>query len=151
MKGNSIRVSTKITGLKELDKKLEDMPSRINRGRDLGLKAAGLLVQNRARELVQKGPKSGKVYTRRGRRHQASAPGEAPATDTGNLVRNIVMDTEPANGSIDIVSRAIQSFWLELGTRLMAPRPFLLRSLTELAGKIGDTVRRYIANELKYD
>ena len=34
-------------------------------------------------------PKSGIVYKRKGRTHQASAPGEAPAMDTGNYANSI--------------------------------------------------------------
>ena len=36
------------------------------------------------------GPKTGNTYIRGGRVHVASAPGEAPAIDTGNLVNSIM-------------------------------------------------------------
>lgn len=39
-------------------------------------------------------PKSGRVDKRKGRTHQASAPGEAPAIDTGLLVNSINTETE---------------------------------------------------------
>ena len=43
-----------------------------------------------AKRAVQKGPATGRVYKRGGVEHQASAPGEAPATDTGGLAGSIV-------------------------------------------------------------
>ena len=40
---------------------------------------------------IQRGPNSGRIYEkyRPRRTHQASAPGQAPATDTGNLIGSI--------------------------------------------------------------
>ena len=41
-------------------------------------------IVNTAKESLH-GSRSGRTYRRRGRSHTASAPGEAPATDTGTL------------------------------------------------------------------
>ena len=72
------------------------------------------LIRGEAVKSIQSGPKSGKVYQRYNptRTHKASAPGEAPASDTGNLVRNIRVKQK----SLDIVtveSRASYSKFLE--------------------------------------
>jgi len=40
-------------------------------------------------KLSMTGPKHGREYKRRGRVHVASAPGEAPAVDTGFLINSI--------------------------------------------------------------
>lgn len=40
-------------------------------------------------KLLMTGAKTGREYVRRGRIHVASAPGEAPAVDTGNLFNSI--------------------------------------------------------------
>jgi hypothetical protein len=40
-------------------------------------------------KLLMTGPKTGREYVRRGRIHVASAPGEAPAVDFGNLINSI--------------------------------------------------------------
>jgi hypothetical protein len=45
-------------------------------------------------KILMTGPKSGNVYIRRGRSHQASAPGEAPAVDTGFLINSIQADVK---------------------------------------------------------
>lgn len=63
-------------------------------------------------------PKSGVVYAG----HQASAPGEAPAIDTGNLVNSIeVLPAAPAGA---VVQTGVEyAPHLEFGTVNMAPRP----------------------------
>jgi hypothetical protein len=47
-------------------------------------------VEAGAKTRIQGGPKTGRQYRRKGGIiHQASAPGESPATDTGNLASDI--------------------------------------------------------------
>lgn len=48
-----------------------------------------LSVQRSAIDAVRSPPKTGKIYKRGSVTHQASAPGEAPATDTGALISSI--------------------------------------------------------------
>ena len=54
--------------------------------------------------------------------HQASAPGEAPATDTGGLVSSIFFKQE-TKLSAEIGSRLPYAYWLEFGTKKIKPRP----------------------------
>jgi hypothetical protein len=71
-------------------------------------------------------PKSGRTYKRgkRGRDHVASAPGEAPAVDTGRLVadgsfyKKMISPTELIGGS-----NVIYSKYLEYGTRSTSTHP----------------------------
>lgn len=95
-----------------------------------GLHASALVVQNEARRLVLKGPKTGRIY-RAGTstEHQASAPGEAPASDTGTLVRNIVAEADLTKISARVIAKTAYSFFLEHGTRRMKARPFLSKAL----------------------
>lgn len=44
---------------------------------------------NAVKTLMRDSPASGRVYQRGGRTHQASAPGEPPAPDSGNLLRSV--------------------------------------------------------------
>lgn len=91
---------------------------------------------------VQRGPKTGEIYGR----HQASAPGEAPATDTGNLASNILVDIIP--GSVDIeakvISRAPYSIALEFGTKNMEPRPFMRPAFEKNKKRIQDLIARMV-------
>lgn len=84
------------------------------------------LIQAKAVELIKSGPKSGRIYSRGGRKHQASAPGEAPADDTGNLAANVfVVEGTTAGTTASVVARAVYAMALEFGTKNMLPRPFM--------------------------
>ena len=54
--------------------------------------------------------------------HRASAPGEAPATDTGFLVSSITFRQLTPLTSI-VESRLPYAYWLEFGTKKIKPRP----------------------------
>lgn len=88
------------------------------------------------REVKKKltGQRSGEVYGD----HQASAPGEPPAVDTGNLRASIT-------GLVDDKGVTIRGFvgsnveyvrYLELGTEKMTKRPFLIPTILENQDKI---------------
>lgn len=79
------------------------------------------------RKRIQRGPKTGIVYRRaKGQNlsatHQSSAPGEAPATDTGRLVNSILFKQE-AKLSATVSSQLPYASYLEFGTQKIAPRP----------------------------
>jgi hypothetical protein len=82
-------------------------------------------IEARAKASLS-GARSGKIYRRgaKGRiRHQASAPGEAPGTDTGNLANSIsARMTGPTEGEITVTAEYAAA--LELGGAHLAPRPF---------------------------
>lgn len=105
-----------------------------------GMRRAVLLVHASAVKAIQKGPKTGHIYGK----HQASAPGEAPAADTGVLTSNIVPDViTEGNDIIGVVSsRAKYSAWLEFGTADMEPRPFMRPALEENRRKIVEILRK---------
>lgn len=83
-------------------------------------------------------PGSGKVYGK----HQASAPGEPPALDTGQLSANTNADTTIRQEGDDLVGRIVanadQAKALELGTERMAARPFLSLLATDHADELRD-------------
>lgn len=83
---------------------------------------AALDIQAHAQAAIHTGPKTGRIYGA----HQASAPGEAPATDTGTLAGSI--RTERAGGNeirTDVVVGAEYGAALEFGTSEIEPRPFI--------------------------
>lgn len=80
-------------------------------------------VRNEMIRLIQDTPKSGRIYQRGGVEHQASAPGEPPASDTGNLVNSIT--TRYAGEYSGFVTVGAEyGPYLEYGTQKMEPRPF---------------------------
>lgn len=73
-------------------------------------------------------PKSGREYKRSGGVHRASAPGEAPGVDTGNLQNSIQVEfPSPIKGVLSIGAEYAQ--FLEEGTDRIAPRPFVAPAL----------------------
>jgi HK97 gp10 family phage protein len=72
------------------------------------------------------GPRRGRFYS--GAQTRSSAPGEAPAVQTGNLVRSIASD-KPRALTRDVGTNVKYGVYLEFGTRKMAPRPFLKPAL----------------------
>jgi hypothetical protein len=90
----------------------------------------GLQVERRVKELVHQHG-TGRLYTRRGIVHQASAPGEPPASDTGLYGASITQALEAdVQGLVEkIGTNDKRGPWLELGTRNMAPRPHLVPGL----------------------
>jgi len=98
-----------------------------NMGRvaDRAVKTTIKRIEARAKASLG-GPRSGREY-RRGKGgtiiHKASAPGEAPATDTGNLANSIGSRmTGRAVGEVTV--NAEYAAALELGSAHIAPRPF---------------------------
>jgi len=74
--------------------------------------------------------KTGKVRYRKERTvfHIASAPGEPPANDTGNLIGSIThTQNEDRSGVVSSSVKVLAPYgkWLEYGTVKMAERPFI--------------------------
>jgi HK97 gp10 family phage protein len=83
---------------------------------------AKLIVKEMRRLIIEEG-KTGRIYGS----HQASAPGEPPANQSGELAKSISYKVvNGANGpEITISVDAKYGGMLELGTRFMEPRPFM--------------------------
>lgn len=107
------------------------------------------IVDSHAVVLITSPPKSGRIYRRRGVSHQASAPGEAPASDTGQLVnsRRIEIDAAALRGRLIFASR--KAIYLERGTRNMAARPFARRALLEKKRAIRAAINGEIKAEFR--
>jgi HK97 gp10 family phage protein len=121
----------------------------IRRGAMKGVVAATELVHDAGTKLIQQGPKSGRIYKRRGVTHRASAPGEAPATDTGGLVQSgrTIYDAPNLTGRVNWSSQHAAP--LEFGTEKIEPRPFGRRALDENRKKVEDLIAAGIAEALK--
>jgi HK97 gp10 family phage protein len=103
------------------------------------------IVREEAISLILNSQHSGRTYQRRGVVHQASAPGEPPASDTGRLVNSIsaVYDTNAISGKV--VVGAKHGLYLEFGTQTIEPRPFLRPAVANTKAK----VQAAMAEEMK--
>ena len=119
----------------------DDLLRRYKAAAVLGITKGISIVETEAVRLITDGPKTGAVYSTffytigsgpgritipYGSRppHQSSAPGEAPASDTGFLVNNreVKIDAEGIRASL--IFHAGYAAFLEYGTDRMEPRPF---------------------------
>jgi HK97 gp10 family phage protein len=97
-----------------------------------GLTAWGLLAVAKAKELIIRGPKTGRIYIRGGNvTHRASAPGEPPANDTGRLVASIRYELTSSGTVLRVFAGTEYAAMLEFGTSKMSARPFLRRAIEE--------------------
>ena len=118
---------------------------KIKKGVKDGLLALALMAQGEAQKSIRRGPKTGRVYKRGKVYHQASAPGEAPANDLGNLVNKVKAEmTEELVAST--LSLAPYSIHLEYGTRKMAARPFLRPAGEKIKAQAEGVLNAYIKN-----
>lgn len=87
-------------------------------------------------------PKRGRFYRRskRGAAHQASAPGEAPAIDSGLLANSIqTAVVSPLLAQVRI--GAEYASYLEFGTRRMSPRPYVQPAIDAISKQQGGILR----------
>lgn len=134
-----IRVRSRVRGLAAFRRRMEARSTALNVKLTVALDEAAQVVQGEAQRLIADPPKSGRIYQKYlpRRVHQASAPGQAPATDTGTLISGIVIDrTDVVRGRIVIAATSPHAKHLEYGTRTMAPRPFLRRALRIMKGRV---------------
>jgi len=84
-------------------------------------------IRNSVIDSMFREKKSGKFYKRGSKEHQASAPGQAPAVDMGELARSIIFDVREQSLEVEVGAKAGAPYakFLEFGTAKMKPRPFL--------------------------
>ena len=139
---------------------VDDVVAQLSKLGDLGeseafkaIHASLYRVHGVAVKKIMQGPKSGRIYERtKGRNlsttHQASAPGQPPATDTGVLASSIyVKKTGRLSGQVGTDKE--YGFWLEYGTRSIEPRPWLAPSLDENRDWILDKFRKALDKAVK--
>ena len=113
------------------------------------LRAAAIVVQNRAKQLLSVAgtgirsaagvvPTPGKSRAKRIYGAFPSAPGEPPHKQTGRLRGSVTHEQGALDGKdvVRIGTNVQYGRRLELGTRKMAPRPWLRRALAEMRGQI---------------
>lgn len=130
----TIDVQADVGPLDRLEKSLTARLSAIVRTYAFSVEAA-------AKVAILTGTKSGRVYQRKGgKTHQASAAGEAPANDTSALANSIRAQSEQGL-TWRVSASARYAAPLELGTKRMAPRPFLAPALESVKDKFVAAVK----------
>tara|TARA_Y100001938_G_C7822861_1_gene297482 strand:- start:56 stop:505 length:450 start_codon:yes stop_codon:yes gene_type:complete len=114
------------------------------------VKGGAQFIRGEAIKSIQTGPKSGRLYEKYNprRTHRASAPGQPPASDTGNLVRNIKVNQKNKDVA-EVQSNAPYSAFLEFGTSKMLPRPFLFPAFEKSKNKIVQAVFNRVKQKIQ--
>ena len=120
---------------------------RVRRGLREGLLTIGKENSKHVKRLIRKPPKTGRIYSKGGRRIRASAPGEAPANRSGRLARSVGYRV---SGWIrcEFGDRAPYGKFLENGTRKMEPRPHLVRTANEKRRDNYNTIAQSTGKEI---
>jgi len=130
------KIKVELQGLQQLIAKMEALGDDANMVILKTITDLTVTTQSLAKKGIQRGPKSGKTYRRGNVVHQASAPGQYPATDTGRLASSVMVNLPtPASMIGEVGTNVIYGPMLEFGTSRMAARPWLLPSFTQ--AKIG--------------
>jgi hypothetical protein len=103
---------------------------RFHAGIRAGLHEIGVENRRHLRKLIRSKNKTGRLYPFRGRLHQASAPGEAPANMTGSLA-NTAGFRVSGHYQCEFGDREEYGKFLEEGTQKMKPRPHVARTAKE--------------------
>ena len=85
----------------------------------------GNRIRNKMINSMRRTPRTGRRYkVGKNRYHIASSPGNAPAINTGNLLRSLKIDDGIDYVEVGSTLKKIPTY-LERGTLLMEPRPFM--------------------------
>lgn len=129
----------------DVEKTIRDVKRAANQGVALGAES----VLQTAISHILNDPKTGRVYRRRGVEHQASAPGEAPASDTGRLVQSGRTERSPEELAASVIFSTEYARALEYGTPRILPRPYARVSLEEKRDEIEQDIKNRIAAALR--
>ena len=132
-----------LSQLKKLDEQMEVPFQEV-------VKGGAQLIRTEAIKSIQTGAKSGVIYQMYNprREHRASAPGQSPASDTGNLVNKIIVKQKNRN-TVQVQSNANYSAYLEYGTSKMEARPFMLPAFEKSKKPIMNAVFRRVVQKIE--
>lgn len=102
----------------------KDIFDRIVNAANIGVFRGTEQVLSTAVKSIHNAPKTGHIYKRRGITHQASAPGEAPATDTGRLAQSGRTEYDRKKVLGRVIFSTDYARGLEYGTQTIESRPF---------------------------
>jgi HK97 gp10 family phage protein len=162
--------SAKVEGLPELHKKLMSLPVNIKKMITKAVDISALDIQNDIRSSMAREAKSGRTYKRRKGRstkkgtrikkkgaekmfHQASAPGQAPAVDSGRLVNHVTYktDVDGLGASIGVTDAASLEYAvpLEFGTKHMLARPWLQPGFDRNKKKVTERMEKAVDDAIR--
>ena len=143
-------IKFKVSNLKKVLSQLKKLDEQMEVPFQEVVKGGGQLIRTEAIKSIQTGAKSGVIYQMYNprREHRASAPGQSPASDTGNLVNKIIVKQKNRN-TVQVQSNANYSAYLEYGTSKMEARPFMLPAFEKSKKPIMNAVFRRVVQKIE--
>ncbi len=156
-------ITIEVVNIKAVRQALQGMAQQIDVVVQDAVEDTAHEIRNEVINAIRSGPASGRVYTHymwtdpqgrlrigreRDKPHQASAPGEAPMTDSGALVASI---KPPEVGDLfaTVGSPLVYASYLEYGTRKMAPRPIWHKTADKEGLRFRDRVEEGLRNIIR--
>lgn len=133
----------------KLIKKLQRLPLDMRGGIGSALALSVIDLDAYAKQHISGGGRSGRTYRRRSVTHQASAPGEFPKTDTGQLVSSLFFRVGADKLSAFFGTKLAYGKYLEYGTSRMAARPWLRPTFKANVDKVTARVRAAVNEALR--
>ena len=130
-----MKVAIDASSFRAIPNIFRNLQGRSEKSMEQAAAALAMKIRTTAVDLIQKGPKSGRVYGE----HQASAPGEAPASNTGDLARSIRV-VKGEEKTWFVVARVPYASYLEFGTEYMEPRPFMTPAFVQALPNLKDEI-----------
>ena len=143
-------IKFRVTNIKKVLSQLENLDKQLEPDFQEIVKGGAQLIRGEAIKSIQTGAKSGVMYQMYNprREHRASAPGQAPASDTGDLVSKIIV-RQKSRDVTSVQSNANYSAFLEYGTSKMQPRPFMLPAFEKSKKPILDATFRRVVRKIE--
>lgn len=142
-----MKATVTFSGLDEVRTRLLRLADLNREGAEKAIRETAVAVHGNALRSIHRGSRSGRVYTRRGRVHQASAPGEPPKSDTGDLASRVKMVVSGLRAEVG--TGLDYGAHLEFGTSKMAARPWLFPALEAERQRFIARLQRFISDALK--
>jgi phage gpG-like protein len=142
-----------LDGTERLQAALRDMSDDLRGAVNKVVLNEGMRLRGEVVGAVESGPASGRVYQKYNprRAHRASAPGQAPMTDTGRLASRIYFNQETVGGNMVATVGSVLAYaaHLEYGTLRMAARPYFRPAIERRRPKFVRNLERAIAGEIR--
>ena len=144
------RVTLRLEGMEQLSAALRDYGAAAEKHVGDAVNATGLELRGDIVKAYQRGPASGVTYEKYNprRTHTASAPGQAPATDTGRLASSVDFKRDgPMSATVG--SQVAYAAMLEFGTSRIAPRPAWVPATEAMRPKFRQRLEAALARAAK--
>lgn len=137
------------TNKDEAKRRLKMVKAAAKKGALAGLFEGGNIMLSHAKRAMLSSGRSGDTYEKYNprRRHTASAPGEAPASDLGTLVNSGFVEAE--GDSVFVGFRTEYADYLETGTSSMRERPFLRPAALATDRDVQKSIERGVKREVQ--